>query len=148
MTDLLSEKLPVMATLDPVSQAAATVTSDWASMANAKQMLFILSVGALGALATVDFKLQQATSSAGANAKDITGKAVTQLTKAGNDDNKQVLIGVRADELDLANGFSHVAGVVTVANAACLISLVGIGGEPRYAPVDGIDLASVDEIIN
>ena len=148
MTALMSEKLPVVAALDPVSQAAGTVVTGYADMGKTKQVMFVLSVGAMGAGGTVDAKIRQATDSAGTGVKDVTGKAITQLTQAGGDGNKQVVIGVRADELDVAGGFNHVALSITVATAASLISAIGIGGEPRYAPVDGIDLTSVDEIVN
>lgn len=140
-----SDKATVVAILDPVSQSAATVTTGWVSMATFFQLLFILQVGALGSSATVDAKLQQASDSSGTGAKDITGKGITQLTKAGTDDNKQVLINCKQDDLDLANSFTHVRLSVTVATAACLISAVGLGLDARYQPAT--QKTTVDEVV-
>ena len=103
-----SSRLGLVDVINPSSQAAGTATTGWISMASVGAVLAAIQVGALGASATVDAKFQQATSAAGAGAKDITGKAITQLTKAGTDDNKQVLMSVRAEDLDFNNGFTHV----------------------------------------
>ncbi len=140
-----SNEAVVMAVLDPVSQAAATVTTAWVPMTDFEAIQAILQVGALGAGATVDAKLEQATSAAGAGAKDIAGKAITQLTKAGADDNKQVVINCRSDELDVAGGFAYVRLSVTVAVAACLISAVVLGHYARYQPHAAV--ATVDEVV-
>lgn len=131
--------------LDPVSQGAGTVTTGWVSLADFDAIQAILQVGVLGAAATVDAKLEQATSSGGAGAKNIAGKAITQLTKAGTDDNKQVILNCRSDELDVANNFTHVRLSVTVAVAASLISAVVLGHSARYQPA--ADAATVDEVI-
>lgn len=147
MSNCLCEELAILGTLDPVSQGAATVVSDWCPMAEFDRILAILSVGVLGTSATVDAKLRQATDASGTGAKDITGKAITQLTQAGTDANKQVLIEARACELDLDNSFNHVALSVTVATAACLINATLMGGKCRYDDASQFDLASVDEIV-
>ena len=102
-----SELLAVLATIDPVSQAAGTVTTGWISVANHHGLLAVIQTGVLGASATLDAKLQQATDSSGTSAKDITGKALTQIIKATGD-NKQALINVKPEELDTVNGFGFV----------------------------------------
>lgn len=140
-----SDRAVLVAKLDPVSQAAATVTTGWVSMATFARILAVLQVGVLGASATVDAKMQQATDSGGTGVKDITGRAITQLTKAGTDDNKQVLINVKDTDLDVANAFTHVRLSVTVATAASLISAALFGFDARYAPAD--DATTVDEVI-
>jgi hypothetical protein len=56
-------------------------------MKDAKRLMAII-LGVLGAAATVDAKLQQATDTSGTGAKDISGKAITQLVKASNDNNE------------------------------------------------------------
>jgi len=141
-----SSRAVVAAVLDPVSQAAATVTTGWVSMATYDAVLALLQVGALGASATVDAKIQQATSSGGAGAKDLSpARSITQLTKAGTDDNKQVAINVRSDELDVANGYTHVRLSVTVATAACLISAVILGFDARYQTATAA--TTLDEVV-
>jgi hypothetical protein len=49
-------------------------------------------------------KFQQATDASGTNAKDITGKAITQIVTA----NKQAEINLMAEELDIANNFNYI----------------------------------------
>lgn len=140
-----SDRAPIMRVLNPISQGAATVTTGWVSLATFDKARAILLVGDMTLNSTVDAKLQQASDSAGTGAKDITGKAITQLTDAGADDNKQVEINVRSDELDVANGFNHVRLSVTVAVAASVIAALIEGYDARYAPAT--DSTTVDEII-
>lgn len=140
-----SSRATIAAVLDPISQAAATVTTGWVSMATYDAICAILQTGALGTGATVDAKLEQATTSGGAGAKDITGKAITQLTEAGSKDNKQVVINCRADELDVAGGFAYVRLSVTVGTAASLINAVILGFDARYQPATAA--TSVDQTV-
>ncbi len=140
-----SDLATVLTRLVPVSQGAATVLTGWVSMADLQSVLALLQVGVLGTSATVDAKLRQAKDASGTDAKDITGKAITQLTKAGSDDSKEVLLNVRPDELDTANGFTHVALSVTVGTAACLISAVLLGFNARFQPKS--HATTVDEVV-
>jgi len=126
LNNKLSEELSVLATIDPVSQGAGTANSGWVDMRDVKRLLALVDVGVFGGSATVDAKLQQATSSGGAGAKDITGKAITQLLAAGGN-NRQALINLADDELDAANGFRWVQLSITVGTAATLISGLVLG---------------------
>ena len=74
-----SELLSILATLDPISQAAGTATTGWISAANHHGLLAIIQTGVLGTGATVDAKLQQAQDGSGTGAKDIAGKGITQI---------------------------------------------------------------------
>ena len=122
-----SEAVAVLARLDPVSQGAATVATGWVAVKDYHRLLAVLMVGALGASATVDAKIQQASDGSGTGAKDLTtAKSITQLTPR-TDANKQVLINVEPDDLDLDNNFTHIRLSVTVATAACLIAALVLG---------------------
>lgn len=127
-----SGQVALAAVLNPISQGAATVTSGWVSMATYDAILALLQTGVMGASGTIDAKLQQAQDGSGTGAKDITGKAITQLV--ASNDNNQVMLNCRSDELDVANNFTHVRLSVTVGTAASLISAVLLGFYPRYAP--------------
>jgi hypothetical protein len=142
----ISEVQALLGGIDPVSQAAGTVTSGWVNMANFDRLLTVVKTGVLGSSATVDAKLQQATDSSGTGAKDITGKAVTQIVKASGD-NKQVLINLLENELDVANSFAFVRVSVTVGTAASLISADLWGGVPRFADASASNAASVVQVI-
>lgn len=147
MTVLPSDRVAIGGVVDPDANAAAAYTTDWLDMREYQQAMGICLVGTLGTSATVDFKLQQATSSGGAGAKDISGKSATQLTDAGSDSDKQVVINVNADDLDIAGGFTHVAAVMTVATATSDCAALILGLDPRHGPASANDLASVDEIV-
>jgi hypothetical protein len=138
----LSEKVAILATLDPASVAASTVVSTWVPVANVGLVTALLKTGVLGASATVDAKLRQATDNSGTSAKDITGKTITQIVKATGD-NKQAMIEVRPEELDVNGGFGYVALSVTVGTAASILDAVLIGSNPRFAPASAFNQAAV-----
>jgi hypothetical protein len=129
-----SESLAVLATLDPVSQAAATVTTGWVDAGQYFSLMALVQTGVMGASGTLDAKLQQATDSSGTGAKDVTGKSLTQIVKASGDA-KQAIINVKGSDLDVEGGFRYVRLSATVGTAASLISAVLFGCMPRMAPV-------------
>jgi len=143
-----SEAAAVVGVINPVSQGAGTVTSGWVDAAKFQRYLAILKVGALGASGTVDAKLEQATDASGTGAKDVTGKAITQLTQAGTDSNKQVLINLHpSEDLDIDNNFDHFRLSVTVAVAASLIDGTVLGFSARQGAASDSDATTVDEIV-
>ena len=129
-----SASLALLATIDPVSQAAGTVSTAWVDLATYFAALAILSVGAFGVAATVDAKLQQATDAAGTGAKDISGKAITQLLAAGGN-NRQIMINMKSADLDTENAFRFLRLTVTVGATATLIAAGLFGAIPHYAVV-------------
>ena len=141
-----SELFSVLATIDPASQAVGTANTGWISAANHLGFLALVQTGTLGTGATVDAKLQQALDSAGTGAKEISGKAITQIVKATGD-NKQVLVNVKPEELDTVNGFGFVRVIVTVGVAASITSAQLLGVNPRYAPADVGNQAAVVQVI-
>jgi len=143
-----SAVVAVLAAIDPVSQAAGTVTTGWIDMQDWFRAMAVLQVGALGASATVDAKFVQAKDGSGTGAKDITGTSITQMTKGGTDDNKQVAINLRPEDLDFNNGFRYVRLSITVATAASLISALVLGLDARYGAANMSDATTVDEIVN
>lgn len=147
-SQLLSEYAAVVGVVDPDATAASTVTSSWIPAKNYDRYLAIVMAGTLGSSATVDAKLEQATDSSGTGAKDVTGKAITQLTDAGSDSDKQALINLDVEELDVENDFDHFRLSVTVATATSDIGAVVLGSCPRIAPASDNDLSSIDEIVS
>lgn len=139
---LHSETLTVLDVIPPVSSATA-VSGAWVSVADVAHFLAAVLIGAITATGTVNAKLEQATSSGGAGAKDITGKAITQL--ADTADNTNMLINCDASDLDMAGGFTFVRLTITPATAAALLSGVILGGNQRYQPKG--HAASVTQVI-
>lgn len=124
-----SDLATVVAKIDPDS-AVGTITSAWVDASRFHALLAIVQVGDLGASATVDAKLQQATDSAGAGAKDVPGTAITQIT-AGDD---IALINVDHGRLDLANNYRYVRLQIVVGTAASEFSGLVLGFGARYGP--------------
>lgn len=130
----ISETLVVLASIDPASIAASTVTSAWVPVTNFLSLLLVVQTGVLGTAATVDAKIQQATDVSGTGAKDLSpGKSITQIVKATGD-NKQALLDFRAQDLDAANGFNYVRVSLTVGAAASIVGALLYGGSPRFMP--------------
>lgn len=132
--------------IDPDAYAASTVTSGWVSLVTYEAIQAIVMAGTLGASATLDAKLEQASDSGGTGAKDITGKAITQLTQAGTDSDKQAIINCRSDELDVANSFTHVRLSMTIGTAASDAGGLILGHYARYQPAT--DATTVDEVVS
>lgn len=142
-----SQRVAVLGVINPQSQAAGALSTGWIDASRWNNVQAILLAGALGASATLDGKFEQASSSGGTGAKDVSGAAITQLTKAGTDDNKQAIVNLRADSLDINNGFRWVRFTATVATAACLTSCVVLGFDGRFEPASDLDASTVDEIV-
>lgn len=141
-----SQRVSVVGSIDPQS-ANAVQTSGWIDATTFHNFMAVVKVGALGAGATVDAKIQQATSAAGAGAKDVAGRAITQLSKATPDDNKQVEINLKQEDLDFNNGFKFFRLSITPAVAASLIDGTVYGFDPRYDFATDNDAATVKEIV-
>jgi hypothetical protein len=144
---LFSQQVALVGIIDADAYAAGAVSTGWIAAKNFDQFLAIVAVGDMVATSTVDGKLEQATDGAGTGAKDITGKAITQFTAAGTDSNKQALINLRPEELDIANNFTHFRLTMTVATAASDAMGIVLGGAPRIGNANENDLAAVDEIV-
>jgi hypothetical protein len=142
-----SEQLSILATLDPGNQAAGVVSTGWVALNTHHGLLALVQTGALATGSTVDAKLQQALDTSGTGAKDVAGKAITQLTQASNGANRQALINLRPEELDVNNGFAFVRLVVTVATAAANTSAQLLGVNPRLASADTANQAAVAQIV-
>ena len=142
-----SEELSILATIDPVSQGAGTVTTGWVNVANYHALLAVIQTGVLGASATLDGKLQQAQDNVGTGVKDVATKAIVQIVKASGD-NKQALINLKPEDVDNANGFGFIRLSLTVGGAASLVSGQLLGVNPRYASADAFNQAGVVQIIS
>ena len=145
INSLTTERAAVVAVIDPDSTGTGGTDSTEVDHSEWNTTQWTLMVGTMQATSTVDFKLQSASSSGG-SFSDITGKAITQLTAAGSDSDKQVIINLRADEL--TSGDRYVKGVVTVATANSDLGMLALGFDARYAPASDNDMSTVDEIVN
>jgi len=113
-----------------------------------EQALALISVGDLATNNTLDAKLIQATTEGGTY-KDVTGKAMAQLTEAGDDAHVQVMINLRAIELDINNGYRFLKLETThVGSGRSDFHGILFGVTPKYLPTNELNNASVVEIVN
>ena len=135
---LPTEEVTLVGVIDPVSKTPGTASTAWISAATHGAFQAILLAGTIAATASLNAKLQQATDSSGTGAKDITGKAITQL--GGTDDNKQAIINLKPEDLDTNNGYTYFRLLVTEADSAsphvALALIAGLvqGLYARFAP--------------
>lgn len=155
MTNALpSEVAAVVATVDPDAYVPGTYYSDFVDAGDWYGLMALICAGTIDTDGTVDAAVLQSTDSSGSGEKAVTGKSITQLTQAGSDGDKQAVINLRPDELDLANGFRYVRLRIvtddTISPSTAANDLMGVimGFWPRNGTASSQDLASVDEIID
>lgn len=141
-----TEQAAVLGVIAPSSQAAGALTTAWVNAANFQKFVALVQTGVLGAAATVDAKFQQAQDSAGTGAKNITGKALTQIVKASGD-NVQAEINLDAQDLDVEGGFGFIQVSVTVGTAASQTAALLLGVNSRFAPASDFNAASVVQVV-
>lgn len=144
-----SDRVAIVGVIAPGAKTAATYTSDWVDMGSFERIMAIIGWGTLGNGAELDAKLEQATDSSGTGAKDITGRAITQVSEdvTPQPNNNQKIIQCRGDQLDVNNGFTHARLSVTIGTATSDAQGLVLGLDPRYAPGSDNDLSSVTEIV-
>ena len=147
MNKLPSEAVAVVGAINPDAYVAGTQNSGYIPLKDFRRFMAIISVGVLGTAAVVNARLVAYTSAAGAGATDIPGAAITPLTQAGTDANKQAVINLNTDNL-AGTAFTHFRLVVVGTVEAMDMGAVILGFDPRYAPASLADSATVDEIVS
>lgn len=135
-TERFTEKIETLEqSLVPLTRGANTYITAYVSLTNHPRAIFDLYVGAIAQGATINAQVYQATTVAGAGAKIVLGKAITQLTVADTNCG-HVYIELRTEELDVPGLFDCVALQVVVAggNTTWGVTILG-DADPRYQPV-------------
>ncbi len=139
-----SQRVGVVGAINP--QSATTVqVSGWLDATAFHNFLGVIDTGAITATGLVDAKFQQATSNVGAGAKDVTGKAIVQLTAAANS-NQQALINLKQEDLDINNGFKWIQLSITPSVAAALIAGNVLGVDPRFGMASDAGNANASQV--
>lgn len=127
----MSEQFAILGAINPADLATTAASTSYLDIKNHHRIVGVVIGGAL--TGTLDAKFEQATDTSGTAVKDVTGKAITQL--AASSDNKQAVINLRADQLDLAGGFYYVRLTLTPTGGTTnLAGAVVLGGGSRYSP--------------
>lgn len=134
----ISNAIVQIADAVPITGAATYVT-EYIDMATQLEILAKVHCGVVGT--SVDAKLVQATDSSGTGSKDITGRAITQITTS----NDNASIELRHDDqlLDVANSFQFVALSITTVGATTAVSGEIYGGY-KATNQDGLGPQSYD----
>src|SRR5262245_27810973 len=142
-----AEKCALVGRVNPQTVNSTEKFTDVVDMSKWGQALGVALLGDMAA-ETIDFRCYTCASD-GSGAVQL--KAATQLAAhASNNDNKQVEINVRAEEVISASNqtkqfvkFGLVTGGAT-GGPACVVAL---GLKPRFGPATDDDLASVVEVV-
>lgn len=140
-----SQRVAVVGHIEPDAYAAAAYETDVVDMSKFERLVAFVQAGTLGTSATLDFKLQGATTSGGSYA-DISGAAITQLTQAGTDSDKVAVLELKAESI-ASTGYRYVKGVLTVGTATSDCGAILLGFDAKYNPASDHNLAEVDEIV-
>lgn len=146
MNKLPSEAVAVVGNIDPDAYAAAAYTTDYIPMRDFRRFMAIVQAGDIVSTGTVDAKLTAYTDAAGGGAFDIPGAAITQMTQAGTDSNKQAVINLNTDTLAGSVRYTHLRLTVTLGTAGADMGAVVLGFDPRSAPASDSDASTVDSI--
>ena len=140
-----SDRAAIVGVVDPdayTASASYDKLTDAIDMSTWGRVAFVVTAGDIEDTGTVDFKVTQCATADGTYT-DLAGKAITQLTT--DDDDKQAVVEVSADELD--SGKRYLKGALKTATAASDVAVIAIGLDAREEPASGNDLASVDQIV-
>lgn len=147
----LSEMLALVAAIDPDAYATGTQSSDQIDMKMHREVIFILQVGTISVGSTVDFRIYEAKD----GNKSTTGGTYQLLKEAtalaADDDDKQVIINVRAD--DLTADYRWIKAEVVLGGTADNVDMSAVALADRSRFSDAVtstsygDLATVDEIV-
>ena len=129
---------PLITVPPAVKSAAGEQVSSYVSLANYHRAVLVIQTGAIAATGTVIVRLLQATDTAGSSPKGIpttaTQDKITSTLVTG-DANSVIVIELRTEELDVANGYDCVAVGYDVDTDTVALSMVLFGIEPRFMPV-------------
>jgi len=130
-TERFTEVNELLARLPPLTYAGG-VSTPWFAVNDFHRVIVIVSAGTL--TGTLDAAVFQATNIAGAGAKIVAGKAITQLQ--ATDDQDICGIEIRTEELDVDGGFDCLrVQTNNGAQATNVYEVIVFGLIPRYAEV-------------
>ena len=141
----VSERAAIVGVIDPDAYGAGTVLTGAIDMSKWGRVAFYVMAGDFVSTGLLDFSVTQATTSGGSYSALSPAKAITQLTQAGTDDNKQVILEIRPEHL--TEGYRYIKGNMVLTTAGADAGVLALGFDPRFAPVTSDDLSTVDEIV-
>jgi hypothetical protein len=130
-----SEAVQLLGAIDPENGATPLLATDWVAARDFDRFLGIVFVGAMTTNSEVTAIVQEATDDQGTSPQAVNTSAT--LTEAGGDDDSQIIVNARADEM--SDGYTHLRLLVEIDTAASFVAgaLYGLnaryGGEENHA---------------
>jgi hypothetical protein len=129
-TQQLSQRLGVVGSIHSASQSVGTALTEAIDLSKSRRFLFVVDVGALGASATVDFKVQGATTSGGTYTT-IANTSIAQITT----NNQVATVEITTEGVQALNlGYTYIKGALVVGTAASQASVVAYAADSRNEP--------------
>lgn len=125
--ELLDHLAPVDANQSVGAHATACV-----DLSEFHRAFILIVTGDAAQDATLDVAVHQAQDTSCTGAKEMTSKAITQLTDS--DEGVYVGIEIQTEEMDLDNGFHTLKAIATVGTDTFDYALMIFGVDPRYEP--------------
>ena len=139
-----AEKLALLAALNPQTVVNVEKFSGVADLASFHQVLGVVQ---LGDMAAEDITVKAYRCDAdGSNAVALKSADVLAAHATAND-NKQIIINIRATELNESSARYVKLGVVTSADAGGTVSGLILGVDARFEPAAALNAASVKQVV-
>lgn len=141
----INDALAVVDVIDPqaITAGATGVLTGAIDMKDFSKLIAVISSGTLGASGTLDAKFVGSTTSGGTYAA-ISGRAITQLVKASNDNDIVIL---QLDEQEVAAaGYRYVKLNVVAGTANATSAAVVLGLPANYGVASALNNADVVEV--
>lgn len=132
MNSKLTERLDLQSIIAPADVGTADVTGTYVDVSKAGRFVVLAKAGAVTAGKILTVQLMQAQDAAGTGAK-VLGAAVT-AAGAGGAAPADVEVEKKVEELDGANGFTHVTATLGIDENAKLGAAWIALGDRRYRP--------------
>jgi hypothetical protein len=146
MNSLPTERMALVAVIDPDAYSNGAQTTGYFALKDFARFAALIMAGDIVSTGTVDAKLTVYTDASGSGALDVTGAAMTQMTQAGTDSNKQAWINFNTDAVAGNTKYTHGRLTVTLGTAGADMAAAVFGFDPRYAPASDNDATTVDSI--
>lgn len=146
MNMLPSEAVAVVGAIDPDAYAAGTYTTGYIPMKLFRRFMAVVTAGDFVSTGVLNAKIIAYTDASGTGAFDVPGAAMTQMTEAGTDSNKQAVINFDTQALAGNTEYTHFRLSATLTVAGADMGAVVLGFDPLYGPASDNDAATVDSI--
>lgn len=150
-TERMGEVLGLVGTINPASYAAGTQATEAfdLTVVKGKQLLIMVTLGAVGAAGKLDFKLQSSPVAGAPSWTDIPGTSITQMATA----DKVQIISVKLDGLwntltPAQQLQTKVQGLATITTNAVLADVKILAGNGTFNPMSDANLAKCLPILN